>query len=178
MQHYGIPTRLLDWSESPQVALYFALHDSSNFIASSGYIDDCAVWIVDPMKWNNHSLNLDVEVGIVSTDEDYINGYKPLENVGGTSIRRKLPIAITGRKSNPRIVAQRGVFMIFGTDTSDMESMYANNGYPEDCLMKIIVPLSKIEDMRGELYRAGVTDSAIYPDLLGLATEIKRRFGY
>lgn len=46
MQHYGLPTRLLDWSESPLVALYFAL--SSNKNAKT----DAAVWVLNPMKLN------------------------------------------------------------------------------------------------------------------------------
>ena len=46
MQHYGLPTRLLDWSESPLVALYFAL--SSDRDAKT----DAAVWVLNPMKLN------------------------------------------------------------------------------------------------------------------------------
>ena len=46
MQHYGLPTRLLDWSESPLVALYFAL--SSDKDAKT----DAAVWVLNPMELN------------------------------------------------------------------------------------------------------------------------------
>ena len=46
MQHYGLPTRLLDWSESPLVALYFAL--SSDEDAKT----DAAVWVLNPMELN------------------------------------------------------------------------------------------------------------------------------
>lgn len=46
MQHYGLPTRLLDWSESPLVALYFAL--SSDEDAKT----DAAVWVLNPMRLN------------------------------------------------------------------------------------------------------------------------------
>lgn len=46
MQHYGLPTRLLDWSRSPLVALYFAVSDESQCDK-----DGC-IWMLTPGKLN------------------------------------------------------------------------------------------------------------------------------
>src|SRR5215472_16502462 len=45
MQHYGAPTRLLDWTESPTIALYFAVRDNPGHY-------DSAVWMLSPYELN------------------------------------------------------------------------------------------------------------------------------
>ena len=49
MQHYGVPTRLLDWSESPLVALYFAVEDSSD------RDEEAALWSLRPSELNKNA---------------------------------------------------------------------------------------------------------------------------
>ena len=51
MQHYGVPTRLLDWSDGALVALYFALKPISDEKGSRQ--DDAAVYMLDPWWLNN-----------------------------------------------------------------------------------------------------------------------------
>jgi hypothetical protein len=62
MQHYGLPTRLLDWTESFSVALYFALKNAR---------DEAAVWILDPFKLNNTTINEEVIINPTELNKDY-----------------------------------------------------------------------------------------------------------
>ncbi|TDG34823.1 FRG domain-containing protein [Pedobacter changchengzhani] len=178
MQHYGIPTRLLDWTENPFVSMYFALTSAPYQIISKKrvYSDDCCIWVLDPVMWNQESLkDFSYNQGILSVENHLVDSYRP--RTPFANIREK-PIAIFGTHNSPRIVAQRGVFVVFGKNLSALDETYRNDSFPQECLTKIIFPKKKIESLLHSLTSIGITDSVIYPDLEGFSKELKRFYKF
>lgn len=178
MQHYRIPTRLLDWTENPFIALYFALTSAKFEIDKKKkvYNDNVAVWVLDPVTWNRESLkDYTYNQGILSVQEHFLESYKPRIKFDGM---REKPVAIFGTHNSPRIVAQRGVFTVFGKKVQPMEKTYVDEKYKQDCLMKIEFPKNKINDLLKSLTSLGITDSVVYPDLEGLGKEVMRFFKF
>lgn len=179
MQHFGIPTRLLDWTENPYVGLYFALSAKPSRYAGGNpvYDSDAVVWMLDPVAWNRKALE-DIDwLGEVLTpgDDAPLSGYEPFQS---STMIRTHPIAIYGTHNSYRIVAQRGVFVIFGKGLLPMEETYQNSRFPPDTLIKVTIPSNRIAPLMKALNEIGVTDSVIFPDLDGLAKETKRSFGF
>ena len=83
-----------------------------------------------------------------------------------------------GIHNSQRIINQRGVFAVFGQGTDPMEVAYDKANFPVDCLRKIVLPRSLIADFRKAIVAWGITDSVVYPDLPGLALEIRRYHGF
>jgi FRG domain len=179
MQHYGIPTRLLDWTENPLIALHFALMGAKRRPTSSrrlAFQSDAAVWMLDPVAWNRHSLrHVSFQGEVLSPDDETIIGYRPTPRFAGM---HNQPVALYGVHNSARIVAQQGVFTIFGKDTRPMEQLFRIDAFPAQCLTKITAPRSFIRRLRNSLLNQGITESAVFPDLEGLAREIKRIFGF
>jgi len=173
MQHYGIPTRLLDWTENPFVALYFAL-------CTSVYKDDCnaAFYSIFPSEWNKLLLS---EIGQSDkiydiSDELIIKGYAIAPP--SFDFVRPYPIAINGNYNNQRIVAQRGAFIIFGKEIKSMDEIFDEKFNGNQVLKKYIILKENKKQLFDDLINIGITDAVIFPDMEGLGKEIKRTFGY
>ena len=161
------------------MALFFAVTLGRHKLGSKGrpvFYDDASIWVLDPVKWNKRAVNIRSFPGSILTPADpNSDSYKP---GGDISIMNPFPIALYGAHNSQRIVAQRGVFVCFGKDTHPMEVIYSRNRFPRNCLMKVVVRRGRLPQMYEALRRHGITDSVAFPDLDGLAREIKREYSF
>ena len=175
MQHYGIPTRLLDWTESPFIALYFALSSCERY-KNGNPETDAAFWMLDPETWNQDALkDISYREGILNPNCEQVKSYSPQANL---EERKNLPVMIYGTHNSPRIVAQRGMFSLFGKCLNPMEINYETGDFHDGVLEQVVIPKINRDSITSSLFRKGVSDSTIYPDLHGLSLELKRHYGF
>ena len=176
MQHFGVPTRLLDWTENPFIGLYFALTAAVDSLAGTDAASDAALWILDPQRWNQHALrHMSYTGGPLSILDARLKGYEPRQLYETMPAD---PVAIYGAHNSPRIVAQRRAFTIFGKSNDAMELLYEQSGFPEGSLLEIGIPKDRLRTLAEDILRIGYTDSVLFPDLDGLAREIKRHYKF
>lgn len=180
MQHYGAPTRLLDWSENLLVAAYFcSLAYESGEERDRAGDGRPAIWAFEPVRWNSLVLaHIDADLGILTTSDPEIKNWEPRSTEDLSAARRhKQPIALYGIHNSPRIVAQRGTFTIAGTMLEPLEQI-ANDKYPTEKLLTKYVFTGYRGDLAGELQAVGVQKSMIFPDLQSLSEEISIMEGW
>lgn len=179
MQHYSIPTRLLDWTENPFVGLFFALRHAKYRVNSRGrasFLRDAVVWVLDPSLWNQAALlRLSYAGGPLDTGHAVLGSYKLRGEVGELS---ETPVALYGAHNSPRIVTQQGTFVLFGSSTTPMENLYQRGPFPAGCLVRVTISRGSIGAYRESLFRHGITEGAIFPDLEGLGRDLRRLVGF
>ena len=168
MQHYRAPTRLLDWTASPLIALFFALMTNNAKMHAT-------VWCFDPSAWNGVILrDIKEPPRIFTTEEGLVKQYHP--NFDEKSSRTE-PLAIQGIMNNPRINAQKGRCVIFGSEPKALEDYASHFKIKAPILSKLVIDKDAKNKILIDLESYGITYSTIFPDLEGLAIEIRRRYG-
>jgi hypothetical protein len=168
MQHYGVPTRLIDWTESYLVAIYFAV---LNFNKDS----DGVVWLIKPWSLNENNIS---QQSVPVDSHPKLNEY--LLNTDPERFERRVkgeyPVAIRPNRVSPRIIAQKGVFTIHGCNTTPLNKLGNNKKGNAIVLEKIkICGKSKLKILK-ELHMAGISHSVLFPEMEGLAKEISFRY--
>jgi FRG domain len=160
MQHHRLPTRLMDWTESPLVALYFAVDEDGNASAATA---DGALWSLAPFELNkasNFNANHDHDLPAFG-DDAHLDFYLPSK----ASMQRMTlgPIAGIGLRNNLRIQAQQGVFTV-----SHEVSKPLDGGDP-DYLWRYVIPANAKQKIRTELGLLNIGKLALFPELNNVA---------
>ncbi len=185
MQHYGVPTRLLDWTTNALIALYFAIEsmpsNSEPYDNDETPLEDylssqagefsthaAAVFALCPKTFNKESIR---EKRIVPISEECESWKMYIDPMTKGGVNNMLPVAISPNHIDKRIRAQSGYFTLHGAN------VWAIDYYEpiRDVLVKIMIPYSAIPAMVRDLEAVGITDSLVFPDLSGLAKEVLRK---
>ena len=166
MQHYGAPTRLLDWTEGELQALYFAVRGNRGK-------NDAAVWALDPYELNWRVIEKNWIIppsapGVSERDKERVKPWLPPRYARRVHLPR-LPLAIYPTHTTLRISAQRSCFTIHGSDVDSLDSL-AKKG--SRYLVKVTIPKRYIRAIRKELEGAGIDESTVFPDLQGLGESL------
>ncbi|HEX2188205.1 MAG TPA: FRG domain-containing protein [Longimicrobiaceae bacterium] len=170
-QHHGLPTRLLDWTFSPLVAMHFATQDLEGFQA------DGVIWAVDFVR--AHELLpdalrelLEEEGSQVFTVEMLESAAPTLEEFGRLS-RDDLLLFFEPPSLDDRIVNQFALFSVMSSPEASLEAWLAE--HPELC-RRVVVPRELKWEVRDKLDQANVTERVLFPGLDGLARWLKRYY--
>jgi hypothetical protein len=162
MQHYGAPTRLLDWTYSFFVGLYFAVLDADG---------PSALWAIDT-SWTIGRVKALLPSGTWDKVEKDPNLADPETFVAlfarrpGDRIRLICPV--NPYRLNQRLAIQQGTFLCAGDVSKRFESNLAGlfpAGRANGRLIKCIISLSRSdrEDVMRRLFRMNVTSTSLFP---------------
>jgi hypothetical protein len=171
MQHYGTPTRLLDWTESALVAFYFAV--------SSQHSHDAEVWAFYPQALNAITFD-DRELSSIDIDEAVqslaAEAFSRSDGVAALRRRSRLltsgeyPIAFFPVRSWERMTAQLSAFTIHpvpvkGTTIPELMA--------QDHLIRYRIPSDRKPILQEALRCMGINEMSLFPDLEGLSRWIR-----
>jgi hypothetical protein len=160
-QHYGIPTRLLDWTESFGVALFFAIRDNP----------DCPhIWIVNAFRLNkSNDASEQPRILMAGLDNlpDYHDCFVRIDNRIVWPYSK--PIFLQIPWTTERVRAQSGFFTFHATNESIEET---NPKY----FRKVDIPAEAIAGALKFLNNAGINEYTVFPDFVGLAGFLRSRY--
>ena len=175
MQHYRIPTRLLDWSFSPLISLYFACgsdkEDGAVFVFNPWLYTGDKIF-KGPPKTDHHSAHIYAR-SLMSDRLDNIDSIlkivKRKYDVDLEKRSLKMPFPFVSSFNNQRILHQKGCFTIQGSDNDDFQAQLGDS--QKKYIAKIIIKNTSL--IKKELSMLFINEYSVYPDFEGMAKQLK-----
>lgn len=176
-QHYGVPTRLLDWTEGALLGLYFAINRDrpkpTVFMLNPRKLNDTAGARTSdlnyPLSWIKPGGGL--YVALAWQNRTLSN--KDRAKAASSHLNLQIPLAFPATYQDQRMIAQRSCFTIHGTVLEPIEDILrSNNLRISDFLFKYSIDRKQRVKLLKKLSILGVSGATIFPDLDHLATDL------
>jgi hypothetical protein len=169
-QHHGLPTRLLDWTYSPLVAAHFATLNSER-------ASDRVVWRLD---WQSVHRRFGLpELALLIQDlEGMLGGDRPLTPwalFASKGNAKPFACMLEPPSLNQRIVAQSATFTLCSDKQQSFDRFLEQHGLGS-ALTKFIIPAKETARFRDQLDLVDVDERRLFPDLDGVAAEMRRYY--
>lgn len=168
-QHHGLPTRLLDWTYSPYVAMHFATDNTSL------YHKDAVIWVLDIEKINTLLPSEFFEL----LDEGNCFTTNQLKLISNSLIdfkkkyeAKEFLLFFEPPSIDQRIINQFGLFSLVANPSMTIEKTLIN--HPEFG-KKVIVPFKLKIKIRNILDHSNISERVLFPDLEGMCKWITRK---
>jgi hypothetical protein len=174
-QHHGLPTRLLDWTFSPFVALHFATVDISKFNT------DGVIWMVNFAEMHSKlpepfMKELKKEGSTVFTVDMLSNVSKSLKEFDN-KFEKDFSLLFEPPSMDERIVNQYALHSIVSNPKTTFDVLLEK--YAESCpgiYKKIVIPSELKLEIRDKLDQANITERVLFPGLDGLGSWLARHY--
>ena len=169
-QHRGLPTRLLDWTYSPLVALHFATEDPAD------YSVDAVVWCVNFVEANKQLparlRRILQSEGSDTFTVEMLAQFRSLRDFDALS-REPFLVFVEPPAVDRRILNQLALFSLMSSPSATMDEWLRQ--HPELC-RQVRIPAALKWEIRDKLDQANVNERVLFPGLDGLSRWLTRYY--